>query len=341
MTSSPCITILMSVYNARLFLDRAIDSILRQTFRDFEYLIIDDGSTDDSSIILNTYASRDARIRLFRNDRNMGLVASLNRGLHEARGELIARMDADDSSRPDRLARQVAFLERHPDIGICGGQILKHVGHRTHPGRYPLSPGECAVTLLFQHCFAHPTVMMRRAMLRQHGFLYDERFRQTEDYDLWSRMLDRVQGGNLPQVVLDYYCHSNQESGTNYPVVAQRRDQIRGRVVRKLIPDASPDDLALHYQIGFPQDPFDLDLLDRAERWLLRLVDANRSIHRYDEPAMRRVFAYQWLAICGQAAHLGLPAFRRFWKSPLRDSGSFPLKSAKLLAKCAIRKTTG
>ena len=102
-TTVPRVTVLMSVYNGRAFLNRSVSSILRQTYRDFEFLVIDNCSADDSYALLESYARQDARIRLLRNDRNVGLAASLNRGLKEARGEFIARMDADDSARPERL----------------------------------------------------------------------------------------------------------------------------------------------------------------------------------------------------------------------------------------------
>mgnify|MGYP001166116213 CR=1 FL=1 len=334
----PRVTVLMSVYNGRAFLERSLGSILRQTWRDFEFLIIDNCSTDDGWTFLQARARQDARIRLLRNERNLGLAASLNRGLQEARGEYIARMDADDAARPARLARQVEFMERHADVGICGGQILRHVGAQTHVGRYPLSAEACDVTLLFHACFPHPAVMLRRAALQTGPHFYDARFEQAEDYDLWARMAETVRGCNLPHILLDYYCHPDQGSGTNYPVVAERRNLIRQRVVGKLIPEASPADLALHHQIGFPQDPFDLDMLERSERWLLRLIEANRAVRRYDEPAMRRVFAQRWAMLCGQAAQLGLPVFRRFWASPLRTAAVGPRATAKLLAKCALRK---
>ena len=328
----------MSVYNGRAFLNRSVSSILRQTYRNFEFLVIDNCSADDSYALLESYARQDARIRLLRNDRNVGLAASLNRGLKEARGEFIARMDADDSARPERLTWQVEFLDRHPEIGICGGQILRHMGNRTYPGRFPVAVDDCAVTLLFHACFPHPAVMMRGAPLRQHGYAYDAQFEQAEDYDLWARMAETVRGCNLPQVLLDYYCHPEQGSGTNYPVVAQRRNQIRQRVVLQLLPDASPAELTLHHQIGFPQDPFDPNMLEQAEHWLLRLIAANQTVQRYDEAAMRRVFAKRWIVLCGQAARWGLPVFRRFLKSPLRSAAIAPGDALKLLAKCTLKK---
>lgn len=336
--SNPKISVLMPVYNAEAFVERSVQSILNQTWRDFEFLIIDDGSTDNSFSILQRWAKADSRIRLLQNERNLGLVASLNRGCKAARGEYVARMDADDASRPNRLAVQVEYMDRHPEIGICGGQTLRHIAGRQHPGRYPLSSDECDVILLFHSCFAHPTVMMRRALFDGGEFAYDDQFRQVEDYDLWVRMMTTIRGANVPETLLDYYTHENQESGTNYRAVSARRNSVRERVVCALVPDATVEELELHHRVSFPQDPFDAEMLMRAERWLLRLLDANATVQRYDEAAMRSVFARQWALICGHATQLGLFTMRLFLKSTLLNRSAGVANALKLLVKCCIKK---
>ena len=118
----PKISVVMPAYNAENYIREAIDSILAQTFRDFEFLIIDDGSTDHTVEIIRSYS--DSRIRLYQNERNMGVAATLNRGLDLARGEYIARMDADDISLPERFAKQAAYMDAHPDVAVCGSNII-------------------------------------------------------------------------------------------------------------------------------------------------------------------------------------------------------------------------
>jgi glycosyltransferase involved in cell wall biosynthesis len=335
------VTVLMAAYNAESFLARSIDSILAQTFHDFEFLIVDDGSQDQTPALLADYARKDRRIRVLRNERNLGLTASLNRGLREAKGVYVARIDADDAARPERLALQVAFMEQHREIGICGGQIVKHTGGKAHRVRIALSHGEIHATLLFHSCFVHPTVLIRRDCLGPNGFMYDERYNKAEDYELWDRMIGPVRAGNLPQVLLDYYCHPRQISGSDYQVVTPLRNSIRHRIVKRLLPEADERQLALHDLISYPFGAFALDVLPRADRWLQQLLAANQTARIYDPHAMESVFARKWGIVCAQAAYLGLPVFRIFWKSPLSRPIRGSAESLKLLAKCAIRKKYG
>ncbi len=339
--SHPRVTVLMTVFNGSSFLGRAIDSILRQTYLDFEFMIVDDGSTDDSLAIIESYAHHETRIRLLRNERNQGLAAALNRGLEEARGDYIARMDADDSARPKRLELQVEFMDRHPDVGICGGQILVHEKGKQHRVCYPIEHAEIHAALLFHSSFAHPAVMLRRISIVQYGYRYDQQFITPQDYDLWSRMVGPLKAANLPQLLIDYYCHGNQLTKNNYQLYIQQRCIIRKPLIKKLLPGAKQEDFELHDRISFPFDIFDLNSLSRAEQWLIRLIDANRSACVYDDMALRRVFARRWLTICGQSAYMGMQTFFVFWRSPLRNFSLLPFHTAKLLAKCAIRHKYG
>ena len=151
-------------------------------------------------------------------------------------------------------------------------------------------------------------------------------------------MLADVRGANLPEVLLDYYSHENQESGTNYQAVSARRNTIRERVVRGLVPDATAEDLQLHHRIGFPQDPFDSEELMRAERWLLRLIKANQASRRYNETAMRSVFAQRWALVCGHATQLGSFTIRKFVASKLLNRSVSVASALKLMVKCGVKK---
>jgi glycosyltransferase involved in cell wall biosynthesis len=204
----PTISVVMPVYNAKRYVAEAIESILGQTFRDFEFLIIDDGSTDGSLAILKHYAARDARIRLWSGP-NAGYVPRLNEMLALARGELIARMDADDVSFPDRFVRQVEFLRDHPDVDVVGGsqECIDSRGFLMTVCRPPQGHDEiqeCALTGAGP--ISHPTVMMRRrAVLAVGG--YREELMPAEDFDLWLRMGERGLLANLPDVIIRYRMH--------------------------------------------------------------------------------------------------------------------------------------
>ena len=200
--TNPKITVLMSVYNGEKHLHEAIDSILNQTCKDFEFLIINDGSTDRTAHILQNY--NDPRIKIINNEENMGLVKSLNKGLSMARGEYIARMDADDISLPERIAKQVQYMDEHPEVGILGTWIECIAENVINQNRYfPSTPGFTGWTLFFDNCIAHPTVMMRRNVIESLGF-YRSKFLHSEDYDLWTRANGVTQLTNLPHALLRY-----------------------------------------------------------------------------------------------------------------------------------------
>jgi glycosyltransferase involved in cell wall biosynthesis len=200
----PKISVVMSVYNAGAYLREAVDSVLAQTFEDFEFIIIDDGSTDDSLPLLKKIS--DPRIRLIEQE-NRGLIASLNRGIESATGTYIARMDADDRCEPHRFALQVRYLDQHPEIALLGGSVatMDEAGN-------PLAP---CCTLPQTHeeiwagigrrpwVFCHPAVMFRRDAAIDVG-LYRSDFAHSEDTEFFARLMTRYRAANLPDVLLNY-----------------------------------------------------------------------------------------------------------------------------------------
>jgi glycosyltransferase involved in cell wall biosynthesis len=203
----PAISVVLPVYNGEKYLSKAIDSILAQTFSDFEMIIIDDGSTDGSLRLLREYQKRDARIRLISRE-NRNLATTLNESIDIAHGEWVARMDQDDIALPQRFERQLRWLEKTgADIT---GSWAKHFGSwdRRICRRYQ-SDDAIKMDMLFKSPFVHPTVMMRTKLVKQER--YDKRFEGAEDYDLWVRA---AQAGwkmsNVPEVLLLYRMHASQ-----------------------------------------------------------------------------------------------------------------------------------
>lgn len=201
----PGVSVIMSVYNAEVHLADAIRSILDQTFADFEFLIVDDGSRDRSAEIMDGFAATDPRIRVIHQE-NRGLIASLNRLLDEARAPLVARMDADDVSLPTRFERQVAFLSEHPDHGVVGTNTHELDQHGTIfecTDLHPLDHDGIATAFEDRSPICHPSVMMRRDVILPTGG-YRLPYVHCEDYDLWLRLLDRTRLANLPDRLLLY-----------------------------------------------------------------------------------------------------------------------------------------
>lgn len=221
---APRITVLMPVFNAEAFVGEAIESILRQTYPDFELLIIDDGSTDRSSEIIRSF--QDSRIRYLRNEQNLRLIRTLNRGIGAARGEYLARMDADDISFPQRLERQLHCFEENPGLGVCGSYAIRINERGTHGALIQRPSGRrIAESAWLPTPLLHPTVMMRTELARK--YLYDETALHCEDYDLWIRMAkDGVQFENFPAPLLYYRLHGGGVSLQNRALQLQNSFRV-------------------------------------------------------------------------------------------------------------------
>ncbi len=207
----PKVSVILPVYNGEDFLKEAIESILSQTFTDFEFIIIDDGSTDGTSAILKDYQKIDNRIIVHQYD-HRGLIQTLNEGCRLAHGDYIARMDADDISMPERLEKQVNYLEKNPDIGVlgCGVKIIDSRGKEIKIIRFPKEHGVLKWRLCFYNAltFAHPAVIMRRTLIEEVGG-YNSEAIHSEDYELWRQLSKLTRFSNLQEVL---FCLRKHES---------------------------------------------------------------------------------------------------------------------------------
>jgi len=211
---SPIVTIIMPVHNGEKHLRNAIESILGQTFSDFTFLIIDDGSTDESVNIAKSYT--DPRIKLKVNEENFGISKTLNIGIECSKSIYIARMDQDDISLPSRIETQVHFMNTHPEVGVCGTWIKTFgAGRAEYTKKLPAHHDDIKVMLLFQNPMAHPTVMMRRDIFNKNNLRYDTMYDGLEDYDLWEKTSLVTRMENIPIALLRYRLHPTQLSRTS------------------------------------------------------------------------------------------------------------------------------
>lgn len=212
MHTSPSVSVLMSVRNGLPFVISAVESILEQSFSDFEFLIIDDGSTDGTGEWLGTLG--DKRVRVLQRE-GTGLTGALNYGLQQCTGRFIARMDSDDISLPTRIERQVCFLEEHPHVGILGSwaEIIDTDGHRLGTGRPPTGCKEIQIQLLLDNTFFHSALMFRAEYLRRIDG-YDNALAYAQDYDLALRLMEHCQLGNLPEILHKW--RFNRQAGISY-----------------------------------------------------------------------------------------------------------------------------
>ena len=259
---APLVSVIMPVYNGEKYLNDALQSIQEQTFTDFELIVADDGSTDDTARVLAGF--RDAKLILVKED-HRGFRAALNSGLALAKGDYVARMDCDDIARSDRLEKQVSHLNAHPEVGIVGTacQTIDVHGNVTGLRTWPQSDVEIRWASLLTSPFAHPTVMMRRQILLEHGLRYEGTFAAAEDYDLWTRLLPYTKAANLVEPLLQYRLHNDNMTRTRRDTQLASHDAIVRRAMSRELPEFH----ITAYEISQLREMF------AEERWPLRSDD--------------------------------------------------------------------
>lgn len=338
---TPEITVLMPVHNGEAYLREAVDSILTQTFRDFEFLVVDDASDDRTVEILESFG--DPRLRLVKSRERLRFSGALNLGLEQARGALIARMDADDVALPDRLARQREFMRAHPELGLSGGLATAFGLRRGTYFRPPMTSAEIQAYLLFDSPFVHPTVVLRRELVERHGLRFDPAFCPADDYELWNRAARLFPVANLDRVVLRYRVHGASLTGSEWGSMDACAARVAGRELQALGLAADDEALRFHRNLGrgccFPIG--DAATLARAEAWLRQLLAANDRVGRYDRVAFRRIVAGIWYSACYHAGAVGLDLVRRHAASSLRRGRATSLREWAALLRVALRSGPG
>lgn len=331
--ASPTVSVLMAVHNGATYLAEAMESILCQSFTDFEFLIVDDASEDDSRQIMAS--NPDPRVRLLANPRKMGLAAALNRLWAEARGKYVARMDADDVSLPGRLAAQMEFLERNPDVLVCGTWV-EAFGESSGVWRYPLRHEEIKCGLLFNSVLVHPTVMIRN----DRGILgdapYDETFGRSQDYELWSRLADKGRLANLGEVLLRYRTYPRDVQDPYRLEQREYADRVRERMLKNLGISPTPEQLELHARIS-PEQPGGRDFLQKAFAWLDSLLEANGRSGYFPSTAFEASLKDKIKRLC-LVADESFGAWRLFMASPLARKGLFTLIENGVLTLNCIKR---
>lgn len=264
------VTVLMPMRNAGAFVAGAVASILKQSERDFRFLIIDDGSDDESLNIVAQIA--DERIEIIHDGHRRGLAERLNWGLDHADTAFVARMDADDLAAPQRLSRQLAFMEANPQVGICGSWYISlESGSPPISMALPVDHSRLHAMSLFASPFAHPTVMFNLRHLDAAGLRYSEAAAHAEDYELWERARGEMVFANIPEYLLFYRRHSTQVSAVYGKQQREVVDRVRERALRRLGIDPSSSEIALHCDHASGCDVEKVYGPDTARAWFLKL----------------------------------------------------------------------
>lgn len=238
MSDMPRVSVVMPVYNRAEQVRNAIESLLAQTYRAFELILVDDGSTDGSVEVMESYVAHDPRLRLLTLPTNGGGSLARAIGTTAAKGEFLAVMDSDDVAWPERLEKQVAYMDAHPSITLAGANAYKVMGEQRVQMQMPLQDGELkARLLLVDATFVHPTIIMRRDFLRQHNLNYSAERRSDDDYEFYNRLMQSgARFANMPDTVLDYHRHGGNSSNGSL-----RREKNKTPLRRYLLALFYPD----------------------------------------------------------------------------------------------------
>lgn len=295
----------MPAYNCQDTLAESIQCILAQTLNDFELIVVDDGSSDNSPAVIQQFAARDPRIRAIRQE-NRGVGAALNAALDLARGKFLARMDADDLTPPQRFAEQIAFLDENPHITVVGGWHRTFGAVKSKVHEFPTDPGHLKAALLFRDPISHPTVMMRRQPFRDHGWRYDTRKNFPEDYDLWVTIAQAHELANIPKVYLDYRIWPGSVCQNLWPHWQDQHVAVQCRLLKRLglIPDERQ--LAIHKALAFDNILADPQWIADAHDWLLSILHQNQRRLVLDARGLTRALTGRYLALCRAAASSGV-----------------------------------
>lgn len=311
MKNEPLVSIIMSVFNGEQFLRESVNSILNQTYKNYEIIVIDDGSTDNTNQILSSYVN--SKLQVYKNETNQGLIYSLNKAIQLAQGNLLARMDADDIAMPHRLETQVSYFDNYPELAILGSAyyLRSHKRNKLHIPAIKL--GAIQANTLFNSPFGHPTVMLNRAVIGEDRLKYNKDYKHAEDYELWSNIVFNAVTSNIAEPLLTYRVHSNQVS-----VAFNHQQQIAARQIRRNILN----------QLDVTFDESELIFLDSTYRaatiddfiTVIRFFDKIR-LTTVDNPSINHLEFYEYISrhLLSTSTQLGMAGLEALNNSPFGD----------------------
>lgn len=314
-TKEPLVSIIFPIYNSEEFLREAIDSLLTQTYENFEVVAINDGSTDKSNIVLKSY--NDTRIKYIEHKKNQGLVATLNEGFNHAKGKYIARMDSDDICRKDRLKIQADFMESNPDIDILGSWI-QNFGLYSYIWRVHKTHNYIATKLIFETSIAHPSVMMRRESVSKSGIKFEEKYHGAEDFMFWSKLSEEgLKFSNIQEPLLKYRTHNSQVGEAEKDIQQQSSLLVRSYNIGRLGISPKIQEKMIHQKLSNWTPLSGIAEVKATGRWLLKILNANNLNRIYDNKAMTTIVGEKWAVICYLSAKSNILRLVYLFTTPL------------------------
>ncbi len=290
----------MSVWNNAPYIVQSVDSILQQSFQDFEFIIMDDRGSDNTVELIEAYD--DPRITLHHNPKNMGISASLNRALELAKGRYIAIMDGDDIALPEKLSQQIAFMDAHPEIGILGTSAY-HIdaNNRLYDvQKQQLRDEAVRYHSLIAPAFYHPSCMYRAAIIKEHNLRYDATYKSSLDHHFWCQLLQHCTAANLEAPLLCYRIHQQSSSIADRPLQTQEKQQTAKENITRLIGEAPSEEMLKMVEFILKKTPCTLKDISHIQQHLLQLTTAFFGHFSQHHAAVRAVHQ-NWLVKAAMA----------------------------------------
>jgi glycosyltransferase involved in cell wall biosynthesis len=327
------VSVVLPVYNVAPFIKKTIESVLRQTFQDFELIVLDDCSTDNT--VEQVRAIDDPRLKLIRNPKNMGRAGTDNAALAHVRGEYIAKMDGDDICHPERFARQVRYLDEHPEVNIVGGW-MQNFGASTYLNRYPAQPADAQVLTLFTLPTGNPSAMLRASLFTEQGMRYDATLRQTEDYDFCARYIRQLRIATIQEALIEYRMPPNVHKKDILSERSTVSDVVREQLLQQWQVPATARELQVHHTIAMLERPLRDVGLAEAGAWLQKLVRHNEKNPLFEMAALKRGLGERWFEVCYTHMQPRLATIGTYFGSPLVAFAPVSMRQrAKLLLRAA------
>ena len=310
------VSVIMPVNNAENWIRNSIESVLNQTFRDFEFIIINDCSNDGSREIIGGY--NDSRIRFINNESNLGVARTLNKAISLARGHYFVRMDADDICNKHRLDKQVAVMNNRPDIDVCGSWVWRLSEGKKFLLRYPVSPEGVESFLLFGNPLAHPSVIMRRKGLEDNRLLYDPECSAAQDFELWSRCFKVCSLDNIPEPLLQWRVNPGGVTCSRFSQSNEVSLTILTQMLRRLGITPTQEQLLFHRDVGNGSGVGTVEELFEIDKWLKYLQKKNGEENVFSSKGFLRAAAFSWFRVCLNSSGIGVRAMKCYLGSPWR-----------------------
>ena len=334
-------TAVMPVYNREEFLKETIDSVLNQTFSDFEFIIVDDGSTDRSVEIIKSY--QDPRIKFFLNEGNRGTSYSRNRAIDLSSSDYIITIDSDDINLPQRFATQIAYMDAHPEIGICGSWV-KTIGEVAGElWRCAVKPDIVHCRTLFEAVLCHPSTIIRRKYLDEYSLRYSVELKRAQDWDLYCRGARHFQVANIPEVLVYYRWRKYPTNLSDEELMSQKYYyfyEIDKRNFQALNLQPTEAEMLVHRRLGNLELKKEQNFVCEANKWLSKLLSANQTAKVYPQSTFLQVLAGYWWEVCNYSSDSPLQAVKQFFNSPYLDIKNLSaISKAKIVGKALVKKT--